>query len=323
MARNSLWLVVALFGLLLNGCTFFNVELMHPVSPLRETVIEGEGKPKLLLLDISGIISEKEKGGGLKQKPSMVAEVKESLQKAEKDDDIAGVIVRINSPGGTVTASDIIHHELLAFKSRKKVPVYACIMGIGASGGYYVATAADEISAHPTAVTGSIGVLLMRFEVEGLLTKIGVSEHTVKSGDKKDMLSPFRPATPEEQIIIQEVINRLYGRFVDVVQARPGNRLERKELEILADGRIYTAEQALQAKLIDRIGYLDDTVSAVKKAGHIEQARVVSYYRPGSYRGTIYSGEPDAANQTLSLISINGDGLEMLSEAGFMYLWKP
>jgi len=320
MGRFGYWLV-GVAALFLNGCAF--VSLVPPVSPLQETVIEGEGKPKVLLVDISGIISEKEKGGVLKEQPSLVAELKESLQKAQKDEDIAAVIVRINSPGGTVTASDIIHHEIQAFKARKKVPVYACIMGIGTSGGYYVASAADRIFAHPTAVTGSIGVLLMRFEVDGLLAKIGVNEKTVKSGDKKDILSPFRTATPEEEKIIQEVINQLYGRFIDVVMARPGNRLSRKELETLADGRPYTAQQALAAQLIDRIGYLDDVVEAVKKTLGIEQAKVVSYHRPGSYRGTIYSGAAATDIHTVNLVNFTVDGMEMFTESGFMYLWKP
>lgn len=317
-----LWGMIAV-ALLLGGCAFFDVSLVQPVSALREKVVEGEGKPKILLLDITGLISERAHSGLVTEKPSMVAEVKESLQKAEKDDDIAGVILRINSPGGTVTASDIIRHELLEFKAHKKVPVYACIMGVGASGGYYVATAADRIFAHPTAVTGSIGVLLMRFEVDALLTKIGVSEYTVKSGDKKDMLSPFRKATPEEERIIQEVINRLYGRFLDVVEARPGNTLSRTELMKLADGRIYTADQALKAKLIDRIGYLDDVVAALEKARGIATARIITYYRPGTYRGTIYSEGPDVSGHAPGLVSLTGDGLEFMSESGFMYLWRP
>src|SRR5512137_2338726 len=200
---------------LLSGCIRVDVPLLQPLGEFHERTIEGEGKPKLLLMDITGFISEKERSGGMKEKPSMVAEVKEALQKAEKDEDIAGVILRINSPGGTVTASDLILHELLGFKARKKVPIYACITGIGASGGYYIATAADEISAHPTSITGSIGVLVMRFNVEGLLGKIGVTEKTVKSGDKKDLLSPFRPATPEEEKIMQTIITSLYQRFLD------------------------------------------------------------------------------------------------------------
>ncbi len=313
---------VLLALLAVSGCAFVKVPLSEPVQPLEEKVIEGEGRAKLLLLDVTGFISEKGRTGGqlAKERPSMVADIREALQKAEKDEDVVGVIVRINSPGGTVAASDIIRHEFLAFKERRKIPVHACITGIGASGGYYVATAADEISAHPTAVTGSIGVLLMTFNLEGLLTKIGVTERTVKSGDKKDLLSLFRPATPEEERLVQAIIDSLARKFVEAVQARPGNAIPKDELERLADGRIFTADQALAARLIDRIGYLDDAVAAMKKALRLEKARVVSYHHPGSYRGSIYSAAPD---EGISLLSTAAGGLEMLAGTEFLYLWKP
>ncbi len=305
----------------LGGC----VSLPIPrTMPLEEQTLEGEGRPKLLLLDVGGIISEREKSGGLlsHSAPSLVSSIRESLQKAEKDDDLAGVIVRINSPGGTVTASDIIHHDLTAFKGRKKVPLVACITGVGTSGGYYVAAAADEIVAHPTAVTGSIGVMLMRFNVEGLMGKIGISERTIKSGEKKDILSPFRSATPEEEKLVQTIIDRLHGRFVDVVQARPNNHLSRAELESLADGRIFTADQALQVKLIDRTGYLDDVIDAMKKKLGLEKARVVTYYRPGSYKGSIYAEASPEVERFGTLLELIGGG-DRFGESQFMYLWSP
>jgi protease-4 len=314
--------VIAVF-LLLCGCVRVDVPLLQPLGEFNERTIEGEGKAKILLMDITGFISEKGRSGGLHEKPSMVAEVKETLQKAEKDKDIVGVILRINSPGGTVAASDLIHHELLAFKSRRKIPLYACITGIGASGGYYIATAADEISAHPTAITGSIGVLVMRFNVEGLMAKVGVREKTVKSGEMKDFLSPFRPATPEEEKVIQNIITSLYQRFLSVVLARSGAPLSKTELEKLADGRIFTAEEAAAARLIDRVCYLDDTVAAMKKKLNLKEAKIVSYYRPGSYRGTIYSGSVPETPQVFNLININADGLDLLSSTEFLYLWEP
>ena len=304
----------------LSGCAFVNVPLMQSPMPLEEQVLEGDGARKILLIDISGTISEQEKSAGLlgRSEPSMVSLIRESLQKAEKDDRIAGLILRINSPGGTVTASDIIHHEIVEFRKRKLVPVLACIMSVGTSGGYYVAAAADEIIAHPTAVTGSIGVILMKFNVEGLMGKIGVEEQTVKSGDKKDILSPFRKATPEEVKLGQEIIDRFYGRFLDVIMARPGNSLSRDELRKLADGRIYTAGQALEGKLVDRIGYLDDVIASIRKLAGDDRARVVSYYRPGTYKGSIYAdaGEKSGALEMFS-------GLNAFSAGSFMYLWRP
>jgi len=315
-ALLSLFLLPMLFS----GCAFVNVPLIPPPSPLAEQVLEGDGARKILLLDISGTITEEEKSGGLlgRATPSLVSVVRESLHKAEKDKDIAGLILRINSPGGTVTASDIIRHDVMAFKKRRNVPVLACIVGTGASGGYYVATAADEITAHPTAITGSIGVILMKFNVEGLMGKIGVEEQTVKSGDKKDIMSPFRRATPEEVKLGQEIIDQLYGRFLDVIMERPGNSLTRDELRTVSDGRVYTAGQALQAKLIDRIGYLDDVIAQLRTAVGDGKARVVSYYRPGNYKGSIYAGMAERAGLAEAL-----GGFDAFGNSSFMYLWRP
>ena len=302
------------------GCAFVNVPLVPAPMPLEEQVLEGDGAKKILLVDISGTISEEEKSSGLlgRTVPSMVSLIRESLQKAEKDDKIAGLILRINSPGGTVSASDIIYHEITEFRKRKKVPVLACITSVGASGGYYVAAAADEIIAHPTAFTGSIGVILMKFNVEGLMGKIGVEQQTVKSGDKKDIMSPFRKATPEEIKLGQAIIDRLYERFLDIIIARTGNRLSRTELLKLADGRIYTADQAIEAKLIDKIGYLDDVIASLRTSVGDGRARVVSYYRPGSYRGSIY----DNAGDKSGVFGLFG-GMDAFSAGSFMYLWMP
>ena len=304
----------------LSGCAFVNVPLTSSLSPLKEMVLEGEGTKKILILDISGTFSEQEKSGGLlgSPSPSMVSLVHETLQQAEKDTNIAGIILCIDSPGGTVTASDIIRHDIVAFKKRRKIPVLASIMSVGASGGYYVASAADEIIAHPTAIIGSIGVILMKFNVEGLMGKIGVEQQVVKSGDKKDILSPFRKATPEEVKLAQGIIDELYGRFLDVIMAREGNKLSRDKLRVLADGSIYTAGQALDAKLIDRVGYLDDVIAGMRIKIGDDKARVVSYYRPGSYKGSIYAD----AGEKGGVMELFG-GMDAFSGASFMYLWRP
>jgi len=304
----------------ISGCALVNVALIQPPSPLEEQILEGDGAKKILMLDISGTISEQEKSGGLlgRSSASMVSLIRESLQKAEKDDNIKGIILRINSPGGTVTASDIIYHDIIEFKKRRKIPVHACIMSTGASGGYYVAAAADEIIAHPTAITGSIGVILMKFNVEGLMGKIGVEEQTVKSGDKKDIMSPFRKATPDEVKLAQEIIDQLYGRFLDVVISRSGNKLNRDELRKLSDGRLYTARQAMEAKLIDRIGYLDDVIAGLRKISGDENTKVVSYFRPGNYKGSIYAD----AGHLGGMMEFLG-GIDAFSGASFMYLWRP
>ena len=162
----------------------------------------------------------------------------------------------------------------------------------------------------------------MKFQITGLMEKIGVSEQTVKSGAMKDIMSPFRPGTPEEERLIQGIIDGMYRRFVDVVQARPGNRLSREELLGAADGRIYTADQALKAGLIDRVGYLDETIALMKQRLGLDRASVITYYRPGGYRGTIYSGLPDGSPPVINLLNIDAGDLEMLASSRFLYLWQ-
>ena len=322
--KNLNWSICLLF-IIVTGCAVVQIPLFPSLQPLEEKVLEGKGQAKILLLDISGIISEKEesKGLGLSQKISLVARIKEELQKAEGDSSIAGMVITIDSPGGSVTATDIIYHELMQYKKKAGVRIVACLTGTATSGGYYVASAADEIIAHPTSVTGSIGVIVMKFNVEKFLSKIGIQEETIKSGEKKDIWSPFRPSTPEEKDIIQTIINTFHERFVKVVFAGRQPLLSKEEIERLADGRIFTADQALDLKLVDRVGYLDDAVEEMKKSLKLKEAKVVTYNRPGSYKGTIYSGLPDISRKEINLVAINEDGLSSISGAQFMYLWRP
>ena len=318
-------LTICMLFLTVAGCVFIRIPFFSPMQPLQEKVLEGEGRAKILLLDISGTITEKKRsrGAGFEQEASLVARIKEELQKAEGDSSIVGLIVRINSPGGTVTATDTIYHELMQFKQRAGVRIVACLTGLATSGGYYIASAADEIIAHPTAITGGIGVIAMKFNIEGFLSKIGIQPETIKSADKKDLWSPLRASTSEERDIIQTIIDKLHERFVEVVLAGRRPFLSRKEIERLADGRIFTADQALEAKLIDRVGYLDDAVAEMKESLKIEQAKVITFYRPGSYKATIYSGSPFTSHKEILSFSISGDSLAPLSGVRFMYLWRP
>jgi protease-4 len=247
---------------------------------------------------------------------SDVARVKEELEKAAQDKRVKAIILRIDSPGGTVTACDIIHQEILRYKKKHNVFVAASFMNVSASGGYYIATAADRIVAHPTTITGSIGVIVTKFNVKGLMDKLGVQEESIKSGDKKDILSPFRGSTLEERKIVQDIIDSLYQKFLSVIeQGRPG--ISRTELKTLADGRVFTAQQALKANLIDDIGYLDDTVEMVKKQIGVEEARLVTYHRPRAYKNNIYS------QANIQLFNIGGSGFMEYFPVSFMYLWNP
>ena len=318
---RALWFSLALL-FFLSGCAYVEVPIFPPVQPLQEKVLEGEGTAKIVLMEISGVISEEEKTKrmGFSEEVSLVAQIKEELQRAEKDKDVLGILLKIDSPGGTVTASDMIYHELMQFKKKTGKRVNTCILGLGASGAYYIASATDNIMAYPTALTGSIGVIAMKMDVHGLMDKIGVRQEAFKSGENKDLLSPFKPSTPEQIEIMQTIINQLHNRFLDVVAKGRNGILPRSTIEKLADGRIYTSEQALHNKLIDGIGYLDDSINQLKKDLKTDQAKVIVYVRPGSYKGSIYSSYPASASWPTSLLNA---GVASSPEVKFMYIWKP
>ena len=311
---------------LLFGCfnTINTVVFPTGPQPLEEETISGSGKDKIVLMNLNGVISNQKTEGLLRIKPSMVSRIKEELDKASDDPDVKAVVLRINSPGGTVTASDILYHEVIQFKENTGKIVIASIMDVGASGGYYTAVAADKIIAHPTTVTGSIGVIMVNLNMRGLLEKIGVSGIAIKSGDKKDMGSPFREMTDEERGIFQGVIDQMYDRFVSVVaQGRKG--LKEDDVRKAADGRIYTAPQALELGLIDKIGYLDEAIELAKEESGLPEATIVTYIRPGGYAANIYSETPMPSSQgnTINLVNVDFRSIFPVGTPQFMYLWVP
>lgn len=318
-AKRFYLLIAMLF--LLPHCGGVNFNLVPPIRPLEEMTVSGTGDSKILMIDISGILVDApvESPFSLQQSIGLVDRVKEELVKAEGDDQIRAVILRIDSPGGTVTTSDVLYHEIMEFKKKKKVAVVAAMMDIAASGGYYVASAADRIVAHPTTITGSIGVIALRLNLEGLMGKVGVETETFKSGEKKDIGSPFRKLTDEERAIFQGIIDDFYGKFVAVVrEGRKGQEISKD----LLDGRILTASQALDGHLVDQIGYLDDAVGAARKLAGLDSARVVVYRRPGQYVSNFYSRSGDVPEK-VDLLPLRLSFLKDQLHPQFMYLWFP
>src|SRR5881296_3771071 len=310
---------------LLAGCSLISLDLTPRIEPLREQTVEGHGRAKILLLDISGFLSDEGGapslviGGPAPARVPLLVRVREELTKAAADPDVRALVVRIDSAGGTVTASDVIYRELVLFKRETGRPVVAVMLDVAASGGYYVALGADTIVAHPTTVTGSIGVIMVTVNAEGLMQKLGVAAAAIKSGERKDMGSPFRALTGEERQIFQSVIDGLQGQFLArLVESR---KLPTDAARRVADGRVYTAQQALALKLIDRIGYMDDALELTRKAIGVDQAKVVVYHRPSEYRATYYArSEAPAGSLDVSLsrlASVMGAG------PGFFYLWWP
>lgn len=322
-------LLLTLAATATSGCVFVVAPNWFDRDPaLRETVVEGEGDAKVLIVSVDGFISDKptERAFGLVREESTLARVAAELDKAEKDDDIAAVVLRVDSPGGAVTASDEIYDRLRRFAEARDVPLVATMGNVATSGAYYIALAADDILAHPTTVTGSIGVILVGVNASGLLAKLGVENETYTSGPHKDLLSPLRGATPEEREIVQGVLDDLFGRFVTVVdRRRPG--LDDDRRDAIVDGRIFSAERALELGLVDRIGRLDDAVELAKKRAGVDRARVVMYHRQGEPAETVYSRfapEPrSAGGPAAGMLPAPAGTLESLTSPQFLYLWRP
>jgi protease-4 len=283
-------------------------------------LLPSPAKDKVLMIDVEGVITATVATGLFSREKNAVSRVYERLERAAEDPLVKAVILRLDTPGGEVTASDIIFHEVLRFRERTRKPVIALMMGIAASGGYYIASACDLIMAHPTTLTGSIGVISIFPNVEDLMSKIGVKVNVIKSGEEKDSGGPFRDMTAEEKKIFQAVIDEYYQDFLNAVTAGRKGKIAPEELRRIADGRIYTAPQALRLKLVDEIGYFGDAFRRARDAAGLKEARLVSYtYYPlsqtniyASRLGEFSTPDEKALESALSLL-----------KTGFYYLWLP
>ena len=237
-----------------------------------KTYRKGDNKNKIALIHIEGTIQ-----GGT---PTLFNKqtydhqlVLDTIKAIKEDNTIKGVILVINSPGGAVYESQQVYKELLALKEERKIPVHAVFKGVAASGGYYIATASDHITASQETLTGSIGVIMGGKNYTDLYKKLGISSNTIKSGSHKDIGSDAREMTEEEKQILQSMVNGAYERFVDVVEK--GRKLPREEVKKLADGRIYDGQQALEKGLVDSIGFVDDAIDYMSKEIKVEKPMVL------------------------------------------------
>jgi protease IV len=291
-------------------------------STIRETVSEGTQPEKIAVVPIVGIIDT-----------NMARQVEEFLQQAERDAQVKAVIVEIDSPGGTVTASDEIYARLLRFKQDKKVPVVISMGSLATSGGYYAACAGDHLFAQQTTLTGNIGVLMPRFNFSKLMEKYGVEERTIVSegATYKNAGSTFAPESPAETKYLQGIADSMFTRFKDVVIAGRGAKLKTLGLKIeqVADGRAFTAAEAKAKGLIDDVGYLADAIAHAQKAAGLSDPHVFRYNRPPSLFdvfGARSGVSPGSRNQgvTVNGININVDRklLDELAAPRVLYLWR-
>jgi len=321
--------LAGLLGFAGAGCapTSFLVTPVPATKELEEHVVLRESLlavKKVALIDVDGVLRNAREPlltGVPGENP--VSLFKEKLDRAAKDHRVKAVILRVNSPGGTVTASDLMHAELRDFRLRAKKPVVASLLDVGASGGYYLACGADRIYALPTTLTGGIGVVLLLPEFTGTMDKLGIRVRIFKSGELKDAGSMFREMSPREQELFRDLVSQMYARFVSVVQEARKN-LTAEQIAELSDGRVFTGPEAKERGLVDEIGGLSEALQAAKQAAGLadEKVLVVEYARPFGHRPNMYA-RSDVAPAQVNLVNIALPDWLRSPAPELMYLWAP
>lgn len=329
------WVVLVLFGLglgvslLLNFGLIVSMAVSHTSRPelmarggedefprLNERWSYGKGRVKAVRIAVEGAIF-RERTDGLfnSQRYDKVEDILRQIRAAQSDDAVRAIILEVDSPGGAVTPSDEIYRALNEFKAstnNRKVVVF--IRDLAASGGYYVSMAADRIIAEPTAIVGSIGVIMETINIKGLSEKIGITDVTIKSGANKDLLNPFHDVSPEQRALMQKLIDDMYNRFLGIVVKGRNSDLE--TMRPLADGRVFSADEALKLKLVDELGYFEKAIAATKKLLGEKTLRVVTYEQPSDFFSLF--GASSGPQQLLKTLDpIRNEKTRML------YLWKP
>ncbi len=327
MKATSVWLLSAIVPTLIaTGCSpsgSFKITAVPQNQTLKERIVFRESgwvSDRIALIDISGILINATEDKLFSEGEHIVSLTVEQLDAAAADPRVKAVVLRINSPGGTVTASDILYEEILAFKKRTGKPVIAHFQDVAASGAYYLACAADEIIAQRTTVTGSIGVIMLMVDVSGSLEFLRIETDAITSGPLKDAGSPFRKMRKEERAVFQSIVDGFYEQFVTVVETGRAN-LTREEIVTLADGRVYNAQQALSAGLVDKIGTLRFAIQQAKERAKLKRAHTVRYLRPLDWKPNIYAQSPSRTAANINLLQVDF-AKTWTSRPNFMYIWN-
>jgi len=274
---------VGLLALLAGSGATTDLEIKHELW--QERYVEGDrgARDKIALIDLTGVISYE--GDDPSNAEGMVGDLKDQIDRAVRDKHVKAIVLRIDSPGGEVVASDAIYRALADARddTNRVIRIVACIETVGASGAYYAAMGTDYIVANELSITGSIGVILQTFNFRHLMDKIGVEAYTFKSGAMKDILNPTREPTEGEKKLVQDLIMEVYDKFVGIVSDERNIDLDKLKNGI-ADGRIFSGKQAKEAGLIDEVGYFEDAIDAAKDLAKIKEAKVVEYTKPFSFR---------------------------------------
>lgn len=329
-SRTGLWIAVILLGIGLLASLAVNTGLVAALlvssgsklssgsggedefPDLTERWSYGSGEVKAVRIPVFGVIAREGDEGWLGSQQNKIDLILHEIQAAKNDDNVKAIILEVDSPGGGITPSDEIYNALMDFRDSddsRRIVVF--MRDLAASGGYYVSMAGDWLIAEPTAVVGSIGVIMQSLNWKQLSEKVGVRDVTIKSGANKDLLNPFIDTPPEQLALLQGMIDAMYNHFLGIVQdARP---IEAEKLKGLADGRIFAAKEALDLQLIDQIGYWDDAVERTAELLSVETIKVVRYeHQPKLF---------DILSEIRTPLKFSS--LLDAKTPRFMYLWTP
>jgi protease-4 len=309
---------------LLTGCgtpSFLITPVSSSTKLTEEEVQPGKGGEKIAIIQVEGMLINARTGGFLQAGENSVSLFTQQMEKAAGDKNVKAVVLRVNSPGGTVTASDLMYQIVTDFRAKTNKPVIASTQEVAASGGYYVTCGADQVVVHPTSVVGSIGVIFSTFDVSQLMDKVGVRNENIKSGPLKDMGSPFKKLGDDEREVMQAMVNDYYARFVDVVRTRR-HITNDETLKLVTDGRVLTGTRAVELGLADRTGRLEDALDLARELGKAPGAKAVLYKRPYGYGGSIYAST-NAPAPRADTLRLEVPGAQTVLPGGFYYLWQP
>jgi protease-4 len=279
-----------LFGLLiLQGCAFVSFDLgsFLQFQPYEERVLKEGSKDKILVVEVLGIITTTTVRDSFMPRQGTLERMDGVLEMASQDKAIKGILLKIDSPGGGVTASDLVFREIKDFKESHKIPIVACITGQGTSGAYMVALAADHIVALPSAVVGNVGVLLPSISLEGLMDKLGIKNQTLTSGKLKDSGTLLRDMNKDDKAILEGIVTEFSQDFIAKVKTvRP---VKPEDLAVIEDGRVMTASTGMKYHLIDQVGYYEDAMKTMESLSQTKSPTVIVYRRKGENKGGFYS----------------------------------
>jgi len=323
-SKVGLWIAVGILSLMLFGSVLTNIGLTaaffsgsqvvdgdYPAdeAPRYEEIwSHGYGETKVVRIQLAGVIMRGRRDRLFGHEPDMVELILGQIRAATIDEEVKAIILEVDSPGGAVTPSDEIYDALEKFKREDEDRVIMVfVRDLGASGAYYAAMAGDYIMAEPTAIVGSVGVIMQTLNMKALGDKVGLSSVTIASGANKDMLNPFEEVDPLHVQMLQELVDGMQERFASIVEESRG-----LESRVLLDGRVFSATQAMEHQLIDGVGYWQDAVDKLTSLLDVEDIYIVRYYEEVGFFDMLISSKlpkmPD---------------LNAIQSPRFMYLWKP